>query len=117
MFCLNKIRLFSPDVFALDAQRAEGLAAVFIEFAEELKALETQVVHVAAENIQAEVQAMAYKEDDYEGEHREHTFTPEPFAGMAAMVLNTCATTPPASMSAMIREYERISPNQPVSVL
>ena len=109
MFCLNKIRLFSPDVFALDAQRAEGLAAVFIEFAEELKALETQVVHVAAENIQAEVQAMAYKEDDYEGEHREHVHT-------GAVCGHGCYGVEHLRDDAA-REYERISPNQPVSVL
>ena len=36
---------------------------------------------------------------------------------MPPIVLNTVAMTEPASISAMIREYERISPNQPVRVL
>ena len=44
------------------------------------------------------------------------TVTP-PLDGIAARVLNTCAMTLPASIRAMSREYERMSPNQPVSAV
>ena len=44
------------------------------------------------------------------------TVTP-PLDGIAARVLNTCAMTLPANIRAMSREYERMSPNQPVRPL
>ena len=47
----------------------EGLAAVLIEAPEKLKALETHVVDIAAENIQRKVQRVAYKGDYDECNH------------------------------------------------
>ena len=40
-----------------------GLAAVLVELAEELKALQSQVVHEAAQKVQCEVESVAYEED------------------------------------------------------
>ena len=58
--------IFHVDIARVDLQRAEGLAAVDIELTEELQALQTQVMHEAAEQVQAEVEQMAQQEDDDE---------------------------------------------------
>lgn len=107
--------IFHVDIARVDLERAERFAAVDIELAEELQALQTQVMHEAAEQVQAEVEQMAQQEDDDKDQH-DTTVTP-PLDGIAARVLNTCAMTLPASIRAMSREYERMSPNQPVRPL
>ena len=59
---LNTLTLFRDHVFALDLQRLERLSAVGEELAEELQALQTQIVHEAAQNVQRKVQRVAHQE-------------------------------------------------------
>ena len=51
--------IFHVDIARVDLEQAERFAAVDIELAEELQALQTQVMHEAAEQVQAEVEQMA----------------------------------------------------------
>jgi hypothetical protein len=79
----------------LIGQGIERPAAVLVELAEILQALETQVVDVAAEQVQREVQRVAQQGDEQENED---------VAGMAPSVLNTWAMTLPESIRAIRRE-------------
>ena len=67
-------------VFCIHRQGAEGLSAVLIEVFKELQALEPQVMDVAAQQIQREVQAFPAMET------MKNTTT---LPGMAPKVLNT----------------------------
>ena len=53
--------IFHVDIARVDLQRAEGLAAVDIELTEELQTLQTQVMDIAAEQVQREVEAVAQR--------------------------------------------------------
>ena len=53
-------------VFCFDSQRSKSSSAVLIEFAEVLQALQSQVVHIAAQQVQRKVQRVSHKEDDEE---------------------------------------------------
>ena len=53
-------------IFGVDRERGKSPAAVLVELSEELQALQTQVMHVAAQQVQAEVQRMADQENDQE---------------------------------------------------
>ena len=82
------LSVFRPYKFSAQFQRFERLPAVLVELAEEFKALQPQVVHIAAKQVEAKVHGMAKQENHQEGNHRKHVN----------------ATTPPASIRAMIRE-------------
>ena len=53
-------------VFGIKVQGTEGSSAVLIELAEVLQALQTQVMDVAAQQVQREVQCVARKGDNQE---------------------------------------------------
>lgn len=57
-------------IFSVDEQRPEGLAAFFVEPSKELQTLEPQIVDIAAQQIQHEVQRVSYQGDDNEACHR-----------------------------------------------
>ena len=80
-------------VLGAQAQGIEGPSAVLVELPKILQALQTQIVHEAAEQVQRKVQRV----------RKLKTVTP-PAEGIAAMELNTWPTTLPASIRAMIRE-------------
>ena len=56
-------------IFGLDQQGPEGLAALLVETVEEFQALEPQVMNVAAQQIQREVEHIADEGDDHEADH------------------------------------------------
>ena len=53
--------VFHIDILCVDLQRLEGLAAVLIELSEELQALQTEVMHKAAQQVQREVERVTHK--------------------------------------------------------
>lgn len=61
--------LLDIHVFCIDGQGAEGSSAVLIEGLEKFQALQAQVVDVAAQQVQREVQGVAHHGDEHEGDH------------------------------------------------
>lgn len=69
--------LLQIDIFRVQRHGAEGLSAVDVELVEKFQALQSQIVHVAAEEIEPEVHRVAEHRDDDERDHvprhrREH---------------------------------------------
>ena len=64
---MKRLSAFSRIIeFWICCQRRKGAAAVFIELSEILQALQTQVMHIAAQEVQREVQRMPDQENDQE---------------------------------------------------
>lgn len=64
LFLLNYI-----NIVCLDCQRLIGPSALLVEPAEELQTLQTQVVDIAAQEVQRQVQRVADHGDDDKQDH------------------------------------------------
>ena len=62
--------VFCTDKFSVQTHGLEWLSAILIEFSEKFQTLESQVMHIAAQEIQTEVHSMTEKEDNHKSNDR-----------------------------------------------